>query len=38
MIPMYVLGFTEPALYAYLVFVYFLSALVHSNLRFASVL
>lgn len=32
-IPMYVLGFSEPALYAYLVFVYFLSALVHSNLR-----
>jgi sterol desaturase/sphingolipid hydroxylase (fatty acid hydroxylase superfamily) len=32
-IPMYVLGFTEPALYAYLLFVYFLSALVHSNLR-----
>ena len=32
-IPMYVLGFSEPALYAYLIFVYFLSALVHSNLR-----
>jgi sterol desaturase/sphingolipid hydroxylase (fatty acid hydroxylase superfamily) len=32
-IPMYVLGFAEPALYAYLLFVYFLSALVHSNLR-----
>jgi sterol desaturase/sphingolipid hydroxylase (fatty acid hydroxylase superfamily) len=32
-IPMYILGFTEPALYAYLLFVYFLSALVHSNLR-----
>ncbi len=32
-IPMYVLGFSPPALYAYLVFVYFLSALVHSNLR-----
>jgi sterol desaturase/sphingolipid hydroxylase (fatty acid hydroxylase superfamily) len=32
-IPMYVLGFTPPALYAYLIFVYFLSALVHSNLR-----
>jgi sterol desaturase/sphingolipid hydroxylase (fatty acid hydroxylase superfamily) len=30
---MYVLGFSEPALYAYLVFVYFLSAMVHSNLR-----
>lgn len=32
-IPMYILGFSEPALYAYIVFVYFLSALVHSNLR-----
>jgi sterol desaturase/sphingolipid hydroxylase (fatty acid hydroxylase superfamily) len=32
-IPMYVLGFREPALYAYLVFVFFLSAMVHSNLR-----
>jgi sterol desaturase/sphingolipid hydroxylase (fatty acid hydroxylase superfamily) len=32
-IPMYILGFAEPALYAYLIFVYFLSALVHSNLR-----
>lgn len=32
-IPMYVMGFTEPALYAYLIFVYFLSALVHSNLH-----
>lgn len=32
-IPMYVLGFAEPALYSYLVFVFFLSALVHSNLR-----
>ncbi len=32
-IPMYVLGFSQPALYAYLLFVYFLSALVHSNLR-----
>jgi sterol desaturase/sphingolipid hydroxylase (fatty acid hydroxylase superfamily) len=32
-IPMYVLGFAEPALYLYLLFVYFLSALVHSNLR-----
>lgn len=32
-IPMYILGFSEPALYAYLVFVYFLSAMVHSNLR-----
>jgi sterol desaturase/sphingolipid hydroxylase (fatty acid hydroxylase superfamily) len=32
-IPMYVLGFSAPALYAYLLFVYLLSALVHSNLR-----
>lgn len=32
-IPMYILGFSEPALYAYLVFVFFLSALVHSNMR-----
>ncbi|MFO1093838.1 MAG: sterol desaturase family protein [Planctomycetaceae bacterium] len=32
-IPMYVLGFSEPALYAYLIFVYFLSAMVHSNVR-----
>ena len=32
-IPMYILGFSQPALYTYLVFVFFLSALVHSNLR-----
>lgn len=32
-IPMYVLGFTRPALYAYLLLVYLLSGLVHSNLR-----
>lgn len=32
-IPMYVLGFSEPALYAYLFFVYLFSTLVHSNLR-----
>jgi sterol desaturase/sphingolipid hydroxylase (fatty acid hydroxylase superfamily) len=32
-IPMYVLGFSAPALYAYLIYVYFLSAFVHSNLR-----
>jgi sterol desaturase/sphingolipid hydroxylase (fatty acid hydroxylase superfamily) len=32
-IPMYVLGFSAAALYAYLIFVYFLSAFVHSNLR-----
>jgi sterol desaturase/sphingolipid hydroxylase (fatty acid hydroxylase superfamily) len=31
-IPMYVLGFSEPALYAYLIFVYLLSSWVHSNL------
>jgi sterol desaturase/sphingolipid hydroxylase (fatty acid hydroxylase superfamily) len=30
---MYVLGFSAPALYAYLILVYFLSAFVHSNLR-----
>jgi sterol desaturase/sphingolipid hydroxylase (fatty acid hydroxylase superfamily) len=32
-IPMYVLGFSASALYAYLIFVYILSALVHSNMR-----
>jgi sterol desaturase/sphingolipid hydroxylase (fatty acid hydroxylase superfamily) len=32
-IPMYVLGYSEPALYAYIFFVYLLSTLVHSNLR-----
>jgi sterol desaturase/sphingolipid hydroxylase (fatty acid hydroxylase superfamily) len=32
-IPMYVLGFSPGALYAYLIFVYILSALVHANLR-----
>jgi sterol desaturase/sphingolipid hydroxylase (fatty acid hydroxylase superfamily) len=32
-IPMYILGFAEPALYAYLIFVYLLSSMVHSNLR-----
>jgi sterol desaturase/sphingolipid hydroxylase (fatty acid hydroxylase superfamily) len=32
-IPMYVLGFSNPALYMYLVFVFFLSAMVHSNMR-----
>lgn len=32
-IPMYVLGFSESALYAYLIFVYLLSASVHSNVR-----
>ena len=33
-IPMYVLGFTEPALYTYLVFVYVYSTYIHSNVRF----
>ena len=33
-LPMYVLGFQEPALYAYIFFVYLLSTFVHSNLRF----
>jgi sterol desaturase/sphingolipid hydroxylase (fatty acid hydroxylase superfamily) len=32
-IPMYVLGFSESALYAYLIFVYLLSATVHANVR-----
>jgi sterol desaturase/sphingolipid hydroxylase (fatty acid hydroxylase superfamily) len=32
-IPMYVLGFSNSALYAYVIFVYFLSAMVHSNVR-----
>lgn len=32
-IPMYVLGFAEPALYAYLIFVFLLSATVHANVR-----
>jgi sterol desaturase/sphingolipid hydroxylase (fatty acid hydroxylase superfamily) len=32
-IPMYVLGFSEPAMYAYIFFVYLLSTFVHSNLR-----
>jgi sterol desaturase/sphingolipid hydroxylase (fatty acid hydroxylase superfamily) len=32
-IPMYVLGFSEPALYAYIFFVYLFSTLVHANLR-----
>ena len=33
-LPMYVLGFSEPALYAYIFFVYLISVFVHSNLRF----
>jgi sterol desaturase/sphingolipid hydroxylase (fatty acid hydroxylase superfamily) len=32
-IPMYVVGFATPALYAYLFFVYLFSTLVHANLR-----
>lgn len=32
-IPMYVLGFSQTALYAYIVVVYFWSAMVHSNVR-----
>lgn len=32
-IPMYVLGFSEPAMYAYIFFVYLFSTFVHSNLR-----
>jgi len=32
-IPMYILGFAPPALYAYLFFVYLFSTLVHSNMR-----
>jgi sterol desaturase/sphingolipid hydroxylase (fatty acid hydroxylase superfamily) len=32
-LPMYVLGFAEPALYAYIFFVYILSVFVHSNLK-----
>jgi sterol desaturase/sphingolipid hydroxylase (fatty acid hydroxylase superfamily) len=35
-IPMYVLGFTPPAMYAYLFFVYLFSTFVHSNMRFES--
>lgn len=33
-IPMYVLGFSESAMYAYIFFVYLLSTFVHSNIRF----
>ena len=32
-IPMYILGFAAPALYAYLFFVYLFSTLVHANMR-----
>jgi sterol desaturase/sphingolipid hydroxylase (fatty acid hydroxylase superfamily) len=33
-IPMYVLGFAQPALYAYLLFVYVYSTYIHSNVKF----
>jgi len=33
-IPMYLLGFAQSALYAYIFFVYLVSAYVHANLRF----
>jgi sterol desaturase/sphingolipid hydroxylase (fatty acid hydroxylase superfamily) len=33
-IPMYVLGFTEGALYAYLLFVFLFSTFVHANFRY----
>ncbi len=33
-IPMYVLGFQQPALYAYLLFVYVYATYIHSNVRF----
>ena len=33
-LPMYVMGFAEPALYAYIFFVFLLSVFVHSNVRF----
>lgn len=32
-LPMYLLGFAEPVLYAYIFFVYLLSVFIHSNLR-----
>ena len=32
-LPMYVVGFGEPALYAYIFFVYILSVFIHSNVR-----
>ena len=35
-IPLYVLGFAEPAVYAYLVFVSFHAIFVHTNVRFTS--
>jgi sterol desaturase/sphingolipid hydroxylase (fatty acid hydroxylase superfamily) len=33
LVPMYVLGFGEPALYTYLIFVFFFATLVHANIR-----
>lgn len=33
-LPMYLLGFAEPALYAYIFFVYLMSVFVHANVRF----
>ena len=33
--PMYLMGFAESALYAYIFFVYLLSVFVHSNVRFS---
>ena len=32
-LPMYVMGFAEPALYAYIFFVYLLSVFIHANIR-----
>lgn len=32
-LPMYVMGYAEPALYAYIFFVYLLSVFIHSNVR-----
>ena len=32
-LPMYVMGFAEPALYAYIFFVYILSVFIHANIR-----
>lgn len=33
-VPMYFMGYSEPALYAYIFFVYLFSVFVHSNIRF----
>ena len=32
-LPMYIMGFGEPALYAYIFFVYLLSVFIHANIR-----